>query len=353
LLNLAVNLIRDRFSFYHAGIFLIDERGEYAVLKAATGEAGRQMLARGHKLRVGEVGIVGAATGSGRHHIAQDVGADTAHFKNPLLPYTRSELALPLQAGSRVIGALDVQSMQATAFQEEDVTVLQTIADQLAVAIENARLIRRMNETVQELEQAYGRFTTQAWSDYAHSTRLSGLRFQQLEVEPVSERNPEANAAITVGQTVVVNAIDDVNSLFEASPGGSQPVSALAVPIKLRNQTIGVIDLRFNAESVSPGTIQVVEEATSRLALVLENARLLQEAQRLAAREQQINMIATQVRGSIDIEAVLQTTVRELGKALGADRTFIHIGFDPDSPGQAGGLKTNGGNGGGNSGNQA
>ena len=110
LLNHAVNLVRDRFGFYHAGIFLVDERGEYAVLHAATGEAGAAMLKQGHRLKVDEVGIVGYVTGVGQPRIALDVGADAVHFKNPLLPETRSELALPLKVGERVIGALDVQS---------------------------------------------------------------------------------------------------------------------------------------------------------------------------------------------------------------------------------------------------
>ncbi|MEJ2710024.1 MAG: HAMP domain-containing protein, partial [Anaerolineales bacterium] len=116
LLQRAVNLVRERFGFYHAGIFLVDEKREYVVLRAATGEAGRKMLLQGHKLRIGEMGIVGYATGSGQPRIALDVGIDAVHFQNPLLPETRSEIALPLKSGDQVIGALDVQSKQAAAF---------------------------------------------------------------------------------------------------------------------------------------------------------------------------------------------------------------------------------------------
>ena len=136
LLERAVYLVRDRFGFYHAGIFLLDGRGEYAVLRAATGEPGRKMLEKGHKLKVGKVGIVGYVAGTGKPRIALDVGTDAVHFKNPLLPYTRSEMALPLKVGDRIIGVLDVQSTEEAAFDEEDVAVLQTMADQLAVAIE-------------------------------------------------------------------------------------------------------------------------------------------------------------------------------------------------------------------------
>ena len=139
LLNNAVNLVRKRFGFYHAGLFLLDEEREYAILKAATGEAGRQMLERQHKLKVGEVGVVGYATGTGQPRIALDVDADAMHFKNPLLPKTRSEMALPLKVNDQVIGALDVQSTQGAAFDDEDAAVLQTMADQLAVAIERLK----------------------------------------------------------------------------------------------------------------------------------------------------------------------------------------------------------------------
>ncbi|RLC74414.1 MAG: hypothetical protein DRI81_13855, partial [Chloroflexi bacterium] len=146
LLNRAVNLIRERFGFYHAGIFLVNDQGEYAVLQAATGKAGRQMLEQGHRLKVGEVGIVGYVTAVGLSRIALDVGADAVHFDNPLLPETRSEMALPLRVGKDVIGALDVQSRDAGAFDEEDVTILQTIADQVAVAIQNARLLHEAQQ---------------------------------------------------------------------------------------------------------------------------------------------------------------------------------------------------------------
>ncbi len=153
-LDRAVNLIRDQFGFYHAGLFLLDEHGEYAVLRAATGEAGRQMLESGHRLKVGEVGIVGYVTGTGQPRIALDVGADAVHFKNPLLPETRSELALPLKVGDRVIGALDVQSVQENAFDEEDIAIFQVMADQLAVAIERMNLFEQMRSALEQRLQA-------------------------------------------------------------------------------------------------------------------------------------------------------------------------------------------------------
>src|SRR5512133_2683861 len=127
LLNKAANLIRENFSFYHVGVFLNDERSEYTILRAATGEAGRAMLERNHRLKIGEIGIVGFAVSRGEARISMNVTSDAVHYKNPLLPDTRSEMALPLRVGERTIGALDVQSVLPNAFSQEDVRVLQTI----------------------------------------------------------------------------------------------------------------------------------------------------------------------------------------------------------------------------------
>jgi PAS domain S-box-containing protein len=334
LLNRAVNLVRDRFGFYHAGIFLVDEQGEYAILTAASGQAGQAMLEHAYKLKAGETGIVGYVTSRGQPRIALDVGTDAVHFKNPYLPDTRSELALPLKAGGQVIGALDVQSQQPAAFDEEDVQVLQIVADQLAVAIQNLRLLRDMQQTVRELEVAYGRYTRRSWSAFAQgSNRPYGYRYRRLGIEPAVEQSAEAHEALQRGQPVVATFRPDNPAASSAAQDNGQTVtSSLAVPIKLRGQTVGVLNLRFEEETVAQETISMVEEIAERLALVLENARLMQEAQSLVSREQRINLISSQVRSSISLDTILQNTVRELGRALGASRTFIQLGIEPDNP---------------------
>lgn len=330
----AVNLIRDRFNFYHAGIFLVDERGEYAVLQAATGLAGHQMLAQGHRLKVGAVGIVGSATGSGKPHIALDVGVDATHFRNPLLPETRSEMALPLQVSGQVIGALDVQSQEAAAFDEDDVTILQTMADQLAIAIENARLIQQMNQTLNELEQAYGRYTQNAWRNFTQdSQRMKGYRYQQLHILPVDSPRPEAEEALKRGKLVLKNYPGNehqaAQTVSENETKSAGEISALAVPIRLRGQSIGVLNLRFQGENVPNETISMIEEAASRLALILENARLLEEAQQKASREQLIGQVGVRVRETLDINTVLKTAMREIGSALELSEIEVRMGNIP------------------------
>ena len=327
LLNQAVGLIRSRFGFYHAGIFLVDESGEYAVLLAATGAAGRQMLEQGHRLKVGEVGIVGYVTDQGTARIALDVGTDAVHFANPLLPETRSEMALPLRLGERVIGALDVQSSDASAFDEDDVAVLQTMADQLAVAIENVRLLHQMQQTVRELEVAYGRHTQEAWRTVARTSKQPlGYRYRRLNVEPVVDPPQEARQAWLQGQTVTTTVQP------ETGTDGQSDTHAVAVPIKFRDQVIGVFDIRSTGDTISPEAVSLVEEVVSRLALALENARLLEETQRRGVRDRLIANISTQVRSSMDPETILQTAVRELGAALGTDRTFVKLSTDTQPP---------------------
>jgi len=143
LLVTCVDLIRTHFGFYYAAIFLIDDQGEWATLRAATGEAGEKLLAKGHKLAIGSQSMVGWVTGNNAARIALDVGEEAIRFDNPLLPKTRSEMALPLRVRGEVIGALDAQSTSVNAFSEEDIQTIQMMADQVAIAIDNARMFAR------------------------------------------------------------------------------------------------------------------------------------------------------------------------------------------------------------------
>jgi GAF domain-containing protein/HAMP domain-containing protein len=315
LLNKAVELINQRFGFYHAGIFLLDEAKEYAVLRAVNSEGGRQMLARGHQLKVGEEGIVGDTTGTGRPHIALDVGVDAAHFSNPFLPNTRSEMALPLKVGEEIIGALDVQSEEAGAFDDEDVAILQVLTDQLAVAIRNSQLLAEVRETVNELRTAYAEYTQKSWSEWSRGSR-SGYRLQGTQIEYTGEENPEINMVWESGEQVIV-------------PNGAQ--STLAIPLKLRETTFGVIDLKINNDNIPEEMIELVNDIGERIAMALDNARLLEETQRSAAREQLTAEITAKIRETMDIETVLRTATTEIGRSMGLAALDIQLGISPES----------------------
>ncbi len=317
MLDRAVNMIRRRFGFYHAGVFLVDEAGEYAVLRAATGEVGRQLLEQGHKLRVGKSGIVGYVAFTGESRVALDVGADAVHFRNPLLPETRSEMALPLRIGRRVIGALDVQSREEAAFDAEDVSILQTIADQLAVAIENARLLQEMQQTMHELEIASRRYTRETWQ--TGGERMLGYRYRRTDIEPAVEQPPEAQQAWLEGRSVVT-------TVQSPGDGGQEAVSAAAIPIKLRGQVIGVLSLRSSKTDIASRTVSQIEEVADRLAMALENARLLEETERRARREQLLGEMTAQFTQSLDMDTLLRSAVRELGQLPNVAEASVHVG---------------------------
>jgi GAF domain-containing protein/HAMP domain-containing protein len=306
LLDATVELISAQFGFYHAGIFLVDDAGEYAVLRAANSEGGQRMLARGHKLRIGQVGIVGNAAYTGEPHIALDVGEDAVFFDNPDLPQTRSEAALPLKVRELIVGVLDVQSTEAQAFAAEDVAVLQVLANQVALALQNARLLEDSQRAVEELETLYGRRVREAWMERSQR-QTPAFRYTRVGVEPAS---PSAR---------------------------SEGPHRLVAPILLRDQHLGTIVLEQepDQEPWTPDEVAMVREVSTQIGLALENARLLEETQRRADRERIIADITAQVRSSTDLETILRTAVRELGTVLGTGRTLVQLagfrGSDGDS----------------------
>ena len=176
LLPRIAQLVSQQFGFYHVGLFLLDESRQYAVLSAANSEGGQRMLARKHRLGVGQTGIVGYVTSTGNPRIALDTGADAVFFDNPDLPETRSEMALPLRVGTTTVGALDVQSIEPNAFSEEDVEVLSILADEVSVAIENARLYEESQRVLADAQTAFGEFTQGAWQKMIQNAQIGRLR---------------------------------------------------------------------------------------------------------------------------------------------------------------------------------
>jgi GAF domain-containing protein/HAMP domain-containing protein len=352
LLPQVTHLISQAFGYYHVGIFIVDEVGRYAILRAANSEGGQRMLARGHKLAVGKEGIVGYVTGTGQPRIALDVGADAVHFDNPDLPQTRSEMALPLRVGDpgqevadplqgvpdplkgtagRVFGALDVQSTQEAAFSEEDVAVLSTLADQIAIAIENARLFAQSQAALQEAEQAQRDYIRQEWTQLLQVMQSTSHEYHVSGVPPVGDAPlPEVEQAIQQGRAVTV-----AGSEIAFRGDGSLPAkAALAVPIKLRDQIIGVIDLQ-EADAERQWTdedVALVAAVADQVALALENARLFEQTRQRAQHEQLVSQISARMRAAPDIEGILRTTVREVRRALGASRGVVRLGGEKQLP---------------------
>jgi GAF domain-containing protein len=271
--------------------------------------------------------MVGYVAQTGQPRISLDVSTDPGFYVNPLLPETKSEAALPLKVGARVIGVIDLQSAEAGIFDEETVYVLQIVSDQLAIAIQNSRLLDEMTRNVEEMQRMYGTYTQESWNSYQQRTfdtqsiqNVRGYQYRRLEIEPILVETSLIQDAIQMGRPVTQGA---ERELGDPENGSNKK---LAVPIKVRGQTIGAIEVQFAEQPLSPEIVQMYEEVAGRLALILENARLLQEAQNMARRELQINLLSTKIRNSINLDTILQNTVRELGKAFGSTRTFIYLG---------------------------
>lgn len=304
LLSVTVNVISARFGFYHAGVFLVDPSGEFAVLRAASSPGGKRLLAKGHKLPVGKVGLVGYVTGTGKPRIALDVGEDAVHFANPDLPETRSELALPLRVGDQLIGALDVQSVEANAFGEEDVLVLQTMADQLAVAIENARLLQqesRLSDLRRKVLDLYQTMTQQVSYDQLlailaqevrrafefRAVRLGLVEGEQVVVRSAAAADqaslPHLGAADPLNRGVMGRAIAQKRTVSEETEAGTggRAGSTLAVPLISRGRVLGALavdsDLPREALLLEAENLELL---AGQAAVSLENARLFEETQR-------------------------------------------------------------------------
>ncbi len=312
LLFRAVELIQERFDLYYAGIFLVDEKREWAILRAGTGEAGRKMLEAGHRLRVGGQSMIGACVATGEARIALDVGREAVRFNNPLLPKTRSEMALPLRSGGEIIGAMTIQSTEEAAFSEEDIVVLQTMADQLANAIQVSRLLRSTERNLKQLRAAYGEYTLEAWRRLVERAGEIGYRYRGLDVERVQEKEPQVERAWREGRPIY--AQDERTG--EAT---------VAVPIKLRDRVIGVISMRSREGKIAPDAVETVEAINERLAMALETTRLLEETRRSVMREQLVAEIGARIRGQLEIESVLETALRELGRVLNAQRAEARL----------------------------
>ncbi len=188
-------LISDRFGYYHVGIFLLDDEREYAELRAASSDGGQRMLARDHRLRVDATSIVGYVSSSARPRIASDVGSDVIYFKNPDLPETHSEMALPLIIGEKLIGVLDIQSTEASAFDEQQIEVLGTLANQVAIAIENANLFGQTRQALAEAQRVYDQFIAGSWTSFARSRPNMGYRSEKGRTTALSAAPESSNGS--------------------------------------------------------------------------------------------------------------------------------------------------------------
>jgi GAF domain-containing protein len=290
LLQNVVDLVKNRFDLYYIGVFLVDENKRYAVLSVGSDEPGQRMLQEGHKLIIGGSSMVGWATAHAKPRIALDVGQEAIRFKNPHLPLTRSELALPIAIGNQILGAISVQSTEPEAFDDDDIIVLQGIADSLAVALENASLFQQFEESLKEIQHLNRQYLGEAWTEILAETEQE-LSYAK-DLAPTSE-----------GQAEEVN-----------------------IPLVLRGeQVIGNITLETDRAELNPEEKEFIDAVSTQAALALESARLLDEANKRLEREQTLHQLTTKFAQTLDFELLLQTVVLELGQLPIVKEASIHV----------------------------
>ena len=288
LLSRVINLFTDQFGYYYAAIYLLDPSEKWLELREATGEAGRVLKQNHHRLEVAGKNMVGIAIREKMPRIAQIASADKQRYENPLLPYTRSEVALPMIAGDRVLGALNVQSTRESDFGLHVIETMQSMAGQLAIALENARLFQNAQQNIQELRAIQQQYLRNAWNEYS-----------------------------ATGQ----------NMEYEVGDRSDATLNKINVPISLRDQILGQISLESN-EEWTPEQESLVNAVATQAATALENARLVNESRQVAIRERMLAEINSKIWASTTIEGVLQTVIKELGRRLDASSATIELNLD-------------------------
>lgn len=349
LLVKAINLVKERFGFYHASVFLMDDASEFAVVTESTGEAGRQMKEQEHKLKKGSQSIIGYVTETGDTLVVNDVRNDPLHKPNPLLPETKAEVGIPLKVGNRILGALDVQSVQIFGFSSDDIEVLEILADQLAIAVVNAELFMETQDHLRQHRMIH-QITNSAASSNSleealHKTVL-GLRTSlgdkvsillmdansgKLEVaaqagygEEVLSLKIEPGHGVTgwVASNREAQIVNHVQRDPRYIPGDDSVRSELAVPLIFRGELLGVLNIESDKfEAYSQDDLEILTTVAGSIAGVIVNTRLWQ-------RQRQLFEVTNKIRRSADMDGILETTANELNRILKTRRTKIAVGIE-------------------------
>lgn len=320
-----VELLRTHFELYYVGLFLLDEDGEWAILKAATGEGGQAMLARKHRLRVGGDSMIGWAISNNLERIAHEALDDPVRLATPELPHTRSEAALPMHSRGQVIGALSVQSTLPNAFGADLINILKAMADQAAVALDNARLFEQNRQTLENLNLAYGRMSLTGWRNLLRKPQGIAYAGTAAGVE-----------AVKPSWEQVSRLAWQENRVAHADAPDNEGLYPLAIPVRAGDIILGTITTykpaaegRWTAQE-----IDLLQTISDQLGLALESSRLYEESQRRAEYEQITGRVTASIRERLDIEMILQTAAQELRQALDLPEVTVRLAASQpqDSP---------------------
>ena len=290
LIRQVADSVKEQFDLYYVGVFLVDQMKEFAVLQYGTGEAGRKMMANRHHLAVGGYSMIGWTTQTRKARIALDIGAEAVHFDNPLLPETRSELALPIATNASLFGAMTIQSEKSGYFDENDIMVLQSIADNLAIALENNSSFERTQKALDEIRVLNKAFVQQAWGEAVAIHGNLAAEYQNPELQKTDA-----------------------------------DIKKVKVPLYLRDEVIGEIDLELVGDEIGQEEKEFLQSISNQTSSALENARLIDETQRAASKEQKLNSLSAQFSRALTIEDILKTAVTEFGNLPSVSEASISL----------------------------
>lgn len=300
-------LIGERLGLHYVSLFLAEERGAALVLRGGYNAAGG-------KLPLGRV-----VAAEAEDVIARTVGVGQAQVllavEDREFPETRSRLVLPIMAGVRISGALDLHSAAAAGFDQDDAAALQGLADQLGVALESVALFAETQSALDSAQRAYGQVSSRAWEELLRGTALPGFRSREQEIAPVDKQlTPEIERALREKQAVHI-------------PGDANKDHLLVLPIKIRDTVIGVVDTYKPGASAgwTEAEIALLQELAEQLGVALESARLYQDTQRRAYIERLTGEVTSRMRESLDLDAVLQVAAREMRRALNSATVEVYL----------------------------
>ena len=304
LLSETTRLITDEFGYYHSGLYLLDERKRTAFLQASSSATGKSLIGQGFRIEPNKLNMTNLVIEQRRPQIAMDVG-DANFIRDPNFPLTRSRIMLPLTVRGQVIGILDIHSDQPRTFDGQDAEVLQTLADLVAISIDNVRLIDETKSLIYELESNTTLQTRETWSKFT-SRHKPAYQYTPAGVRPLFSKIKTEKA------------------------------DGLHVPMILHGQNIGNIVLKRKGISSTWSEREriLVEKVAAQVALALENSRLVDETQKNAMRNQVIANISSRVRETLDVESVVRTATTELRRVFDLKEAEISIGAPQPEPTQ-------------------
>jgi GAF domain-containing protein len=319
---------------YYVELFLLDQSGsdgigQFAVLKAATGSIGQHFLEQEHKVALDRTTAVGRSLVYRKSVLAPSAEEGVVLLDNPLLDRTRTEIALPMNSRGRILGALSVQSTHEAAFDEDDVSVLQTMAEQIAVAFDNAHLFAQTGAALREMESAQRRYLTEAWREFLNVEAVNRVDYVKpgVEVGKGDALREARQAAVAHRRTVATEGVSG-----ESEDGSPTSGAVLAVPLKLRGQVVGTLSLHEtqSRRTWTSEEMALAEAVAEQVALTVDNLRLMDETQRRAAQERLIGEVTAHMRETLDVDTVLQVAAREIHRALGLRDVTIQLAADAD-----------------------